>query len=194
MIFHEKAYFALRDPKEIYVQGESFREDERIQNGFNKVILDAAARNKKKLKKGSVRYNKLFAAVVRAYLRVLTKVIVETVVGGDRIFIGKKLLSFHIFNMPPYFSAYKIRYKYHRKLRGDFPILRVGIHKHRLKMISIGRQTHENAFLINSGIRREMSSMITHKIIKEKITYSDNPYNVFVKDKTLTNGRSIYNT
>ena len=172
--------------------GAGFSSDTKLQAGLRQVILGAASRNKKRLSPDSTRYAKLYKTIIKAYMRVLIKLIVETVLGGDKLFLGNKLMSFHLFDMPPLFKGFKISYKYHHKINGAFPILRTSIHRNRLVMMGKARNTWHTAFMINSGITKKMSGMMTNKIINEKIRYSDDPHNTHIKEKKLNDGRKLH--
>lgn len=168
--------------------GKKFGEDRRLRSGVEQVLMEIAIRGSRNIQPGSQRFEKMYRAILRAYMRVLTKIIMDTVLNGDRLFIGKKLMSFHLFDMPSYFRVFRLAYKYHHKIRGAYPVLKTAVHRSRIRAISISRATNPIAFLLNTGVSKRMSGMITHKIVNEGVKYSDNPSSTFIKENKLTNG------
>lgn len=151
------------------------------------------SRSNKNINEGTDAWKKLHNAIVRTYMKVMTENIVDTVLDGNRMIIGERLIGFHIFDMPPYMKMGKISYNYHKKLYGQYPLMRVSVHERRLSMYSAARGIRKPAFYIGSGLRKEMSSMITYKIVKENKRYSNNPKPSFTKQNIISNATTRIN-
>ena len=140
------------------------------------------------MKEGTLRWNKLHTAIVRNYMDILTEIIMDTTLEGDRLVTGKNLIGFHIFDMPTYMRVGAINYKYHRKINGAYPIMRVSVQSHRLKQYAYARNAEKSAFYIGAGVTKKMSGMLTHKINNENVRYSDDPWPTFTNRKIKLNG------
>lgn len=151
----------------------SIYDNEYFDTRFAKFIKRLNERNGRKIVAGSLRGKALKAVILNTYLRIALKIIVDTILNGDKIFFFKKIISIHLTELPTFRKfASKIKYKYIHQFDGVYPVLRVAISERVMYSISILKKVHNRGMRLNAFYYSHMSSMISYKIINDNLKLS----------------------
>jgi len=152
----------------------SIYENEYFNSRFWKFIQIANEDNGRKIVDDSERYRELKKVMLNIYLRVMMKIVIDTILKGDKIFMFKKTFAMHLTALPTFKKlAGKVKYKYIHEYKGVYPVLRVSISERVLYSISILKKVHNKVMRLDAFYKPHMSAMISHKIINDNLKISN---------------------
>jgi len=162
---------------------KEFFETEDFNNRFHLFMEKVLSRNNKRLKRDSVRYRQVRRVIIGIYARVLVRILLDQLLKGNRILFYNSFMSMHITQLPTHRKLGNVPYKYFRKLRGIYPVIRVAISPIILFPRAIKKRVHHRVMRIDAFYTPLMSGMISHKIEKERMIFSKEWYTILKKQK-----------
>jgi hypothetical protein len=160
----------LEDCNEKSIFDLSIYENEYFNTRFWKFIDLANENNGRKIKDNSKRFKELKKVILNIYLHLVMKIIIDTLLKGDKIIMFKKIFSMHITSLPTFKKfASKIRYKYIHAYSGVYPVIRVSLSERVMYSVSIVKRVHNRVMRLDAFYYPLMSSMISHKIKNENL-------------------------
>ncbi len=168
----------------------SFYEDDAFNDRFYKIVSLIKQRNGCRLRRDSLRYKKIRRAMLKAYAKVLIKVIVNEMIIGNKInFLNQ--FTFAIENFKDHRKIHRIKYRYIHRYKGQYPMLIIGtgisIFRSIPKILGMDRK----GVMLHGMLSKEVNKMVSYQISEKNRKYSRFTTQfipVIDKNKILKNG------
>lgn len=152
---------------------ENIYENDYFDDRLWKLVDRLNKRNGRKMKKGSINFRVLKKAILSVYLKLALKLIIDTLMKGERIILFKYVFAMHITELPTFrkFGSF-LKYKYIHAFNGVYPVIRVAIGQRLLYSMAIMKKVHHRVMRLDAFYYKEMSSMISYKIEVDRMKFS----------------------
>ena len=170
-----------------YADDLSLYDTEGFNDRYHRFIEKVAKRDNRKIKRDSLVYQKIKTTVIKTYIRVLIKILVDQMLKGNKVLWHEHVFSMHIGNMTPkHWYRRVLRYRYIRAFKGQFPIIVLAVSTRILYSMRTNKQKRtsekKGLLFLHAFYKKEMSKMISHKIVNDKQKYSDD-WNTILKSE-----------